>query len=261
MVEEKVEKKGPNPSVGILGYGIVGKALIGLYKNSCFGYPVVKDANQKDQDNFDYSVEMDVLNICIPYDDDFVKVVVDEIKKTKAKLTIIYSAVAPLTTKQIRNKVRRAVIHSPVIGPNKNLHKCLSIFTRFIGAERESDAKLTKEHFSFLDYKRRPIVKIPSVTTEINKLISTTYFGTCIAFADYVDKLCEVYKVPFSSFTEFNEVYNRGYRRKVLKMRKMNRPSLTPPRGPISGSSVVPNTKILQESLNHKILEAILEVK
>ena len=249
-------KNKANSSIGLLGYGVVGQALIGLYKNSCFGYPVVKDLNQN---NFDYDIEMDVLNVCIPYSEDFIKIVVKEIKKTKAKLTIIYSTVAPLTTKEIRKKTKIPVVHSPVRGPHGNLHQCLQIFTRYIGGESLADIKKTKEHFAFLDYKRRPVGYVPAVTTELNKLISTTYFGVCISFADYVDQLCEVYKVPYKTFEDFNESYNRGYRR--LKQRKVNRPTLYPPKGAITGTCVVPNAKILKEILDHKLIESILDVK
>ena len=248
--------KNPNPSVGILGYGTVGKALIGLYKDSCFGYPVVKDLNQN---NFDYDKKMDILNVCIPYCDDFIDIVVDEIRATKADLTIIYSTVEPFTTKKIRAKTRKSVVHSPVRGPHDNLHKSLQIFTKYIGAQNLTDIKKTKEHFRFLDYKRRPVGYTPAVVTELNKLISTTYFGVCIAFTDYVDKLCEIYKVPLNTFEDFNESYNRGYRR--LKMRKINRPTLYPPKGVIGGTCVVPNAKLLKKILNHKLIESILEVK
>lgn len=157
-----MEKKKANPAVGILGYGIVGKALLGLYKTSCFGYPVVKDLNQN---NFDYNTEMDVLNICIPYDEDFIQTVVDEIKQTKAKLTIIYSTVAPFTTKKIKKKSKSSVVHSPVRGPHDVLYKSLQIFTRYIGGENLVDIKKTKDHFRFLDYKRRPIGYTPTVIT------------------------------------------------------------------------------------------------
>lgn len=251
-----MEKKKANTAIGILGYGAVGKALLGLYKTSCFGYPVVKDLNQN---NFDYDVEMDVLNICIPYDENFVKTVVDEIKQTKAKLTIIYSTVAPLTTKEIKKKSKSVVVHSPVRGPHDILYKSLQIFTRYIGGESLADVKKAKDHFGFLDYKRRPVGYTPAVVTELNKLISTTYFGVCIAYTDYVDKLCEIYKVPFKTFEHFNESYNRGFRR--IKQRKVNRPTLYPPKGKIGGVCVIHNTKILKEILDHKLIQSILDVE
>jgi len=251
-----MEKDKHNKNIGVLGYGAVGKALCSLYEESCFGHPVTKDLGHNE---FDYSKEMDVLNVCISYNDDFIDTVSDEIKKTNAKLVIIYSSVPPFTTKDIRNKVDRPVVHSPVRGPHTKLAESLKIFTKYIGAENLVDVKLTKEHFRFLPYKRRPIHFTPSVITELNKLISTTYFGVCISFTDYVYKLCEIYNIPYRAFEEFNESYNRGYRR--LKMRKVNRPTLFPPKGKIGGNCVIPNAKLLQKSLDSDLIKSILKVK
>lgn len=251
-----MSKTKKNKNIGVFGYGAVGKALCELYKESCFGEPVTKDLDHND---FDYSVEMDVLNICIAYNDDFIDVVSEEIEKTNARLTIIYSSVAPFTTKSIKKNVKRSVVHSPVRGPHSKLIKGLEVFTKYIGAEDAFDAKKTKEHFKFLPYKRRVGVYTPAVTTEINKLISTTYFGVCISFADYVKKLCEIYNIPYKSFEDFNESYNRGYRR--LKMRKVNRPTLFPPKGKIGGNCVVPNAKLLQKSLDSELIQSILKIK
>jgi len=245
-----------NKSIGVLGYGSIGKALCEIYKESCFGHPVTKDLDHND---FDYSVKMDVLNVCISYNDNFINTVVEEIKKTEAGLVVIYSSVEPFTTKKIKQEVNRPVVHSPVRGPHSKLIRSLEIFTKYIGAEDLYDAKKAKEHFRFLPYKRRFGVYTPAVVTELNKLVSTTYFGVCLAFTDYVDKLCEIYNVPFNTFEDFNESYNRGYRR--LKMRKVNRPTLRPPKGKIGGNCVGPNAKLLQKSLDSELIKSILEIK
>jgi len=247
-----------NPAIGILGYGTIGQAVRKLYRESCFGEPAVKNRKTKRND-FDYNVEMDVLNVCLLYNERFIDYVIREIEATRARLTIIHSAVAPLTTKAIRQSVRRPVVHSPFRGSHRYPRKSLLSFVKYIGAENLTDAKMAKDHMKFLGYKRRPIVYMPAVTTELNKLISTSYFGVCIAFTNYVSKLCDIYRIPFSSFENFNKTYNWGFGR--LGLRKFSRPTLVPSNGEIGGNNVVPNAKILRRSLKSKLLDSILETK
>ena len=77
--------------IGILGYGEVGKAIAKFYKK-----PLIKDL--KRDDNLENS---DILNICIPYSKNFVKIVREQIKFSKPELTIIHSTVAPGTKKKL----------------------------------------------------------------------------------------------------------------------------------------------------------------
>ena len=211
------------------------------------------------QSNFDYDVEMDVLNICTPYDENFVDTVVDEIRATKAKLTIIYSTVAPFTTKKIRGRVRRAVVHSPVFGTSDRLYKGLRVFNRYIGGQNMADIKAAKDHIAFLGYKRRPIHYIPAVTTEINELITIAYTGVCMSMTDYVSKLLEVYKIPFPIFEKFNEAYNRGMRR--IKLRRFNTPTFMQSGDLIDDNYIMSGTKIIKESLNDELIESVLRLK
>ena len=244
--------QGHRGQIGILGYGVVGKAIEEIYRESFFGQPVIKDL---DRDEFD---GLGILNVCIPYSEDFENIVIKEMEKNKPNLTIIHSTVIPYTTKNIREKTKMYVVHSPIQGQHDNLARSIKIFSKFIGAEKEADAELACEHFKFLGLKKYLVYK-PAVITEINKLVSTTYYGVCIAFTDYIDKLFQKYNIPFKTFEKFNESYNRGYRR--LKLRKVNRPTLIPPRGRIGGSCLVKNTQFIQECLDHKLIQAILEVR
>lgn len=240
--------------IGILGgKGLVGRALSKIYEESIFGKPLIKD---RDIDEFGNN--LDILNICIPWSDDFIDIAVKEILSCKPDLTIVHSTVAPYTTLEIKKRSESLVVHSPVRGTHDNLYRSLKIFGKYVGTDEKEAGGITKEHFKDLGFKKTKIYS-PSIVTELNKLISTTYFGVCIAFTDYVDKLCDQYKIPFSAFEHFNETYNRGYRR--LRMRKVNRPTLYPPKGPIGSTCIIPNAKILQKYLDHKLIQSILEVK
>jgi len=253
-----------NKYVGVMGFDKFSKGLIEFYKESCYGEPVLNDT--KKINTFNYSVSMDVLNVCIPYSRNFNNIVAREIKKTKAKLTIIRSSVAPLTTKRIRDKVNNvrygykiAVVYSPIIGIQGDVRKYFLKFKQFIGYDNECDEKLVREHFSLLRIKKKPCYLKPSVAVEINKLVDTTYSGVCLSFINYIDELFEIYSVPFSSFESYNKSVNFGYHR--LKLRNFGRPIFEPPKGQIKGNTIIPNAILLNKCLKSKIIKNVIDLK
>jgi UDP-N-acetyl-D-mannosaminuronate dehydrogenase len=99
-----------------------------------------------------------------------------------------------------------------------------------------------------------------SRTTEVAKLLDTSYYGVCIAWHDYAKQLCEKHGVNFKEAqTHYNLTYNRGY--EELEKTNVIRPTLTPPEGSIGGHCVVPNAELLREELDSKLLEAITDLK
>ncbi|MFA5299151.1 MAG: hypothetical protein WC389_13165, partial [Lutibacter sp.] len=61
-----MQKKIKRPiKIGILGNGQIGQAISKFYKN-----PLIKDINRDDG-----LIGVDVLHICIPYNENFVKIV------------------------------------------------------------------------------------------------------------------------------------------------------------------------------------------
>lgn len=242
-------------TIGILGFGTVGKSLSEVYSESFYEKPLIKDLDRNE-----FGDKLEVLNICIPWSENFVDIVVKEIRETKPDLTVIHSTVMPTTTRQVRKIVRRAVVHSPIRGIHPNLTASIKThFIKYIGAENAEDGKLAKEHFKFVGIKRTEVL-VPAVITELNKILSTTYYGHCISFTDYVDKICQKYNVSFKTFEKFNQSYNRGYRR--LGMREQtNRPTLYPPKKKIGGTCVRENCEILKQCLNHELIDSILNIK
>ena len=100
---------------------------------------------------------------------------------------------------------------------------------------------------------------MPSKTTELGKLLSTTYYGLCIAWHGEMAKMCKKLKIDFDqTVTDFNKTYNQGY--KKLKMPHVIRPVLYPPKNnKISGHCVIPNAKILQKIFKSGSLEVVLK--
>lgn len=236
-----MENNGKKVLVGILGYGEIGRSLARFYEN-----PKIKDLKRDDG-----LVGVDILHVCIPFDDKFVGIIKKEIKTIKPKLTIIHSTIAPGTTK----KIGGMVVHSPCRGVHPYLYEGLKTFVKYIGADNKEAGEMAKEHLESLGIKTKLVY--PSKTSELAKLFCTTYYGLCIAWHGEMAKICKKEKVNFEDVaTELNKTYNEGY----TKLGKTNvvRPVLSAPEKGIGGHCVIPNTKILKKYYKSKAFDLIL---
>ena len=193
--------------IGILGYGQVGKVIALFYKKKKY-ILLIKDLNR---DDFKKE-KLEILNVCLPYFKNFEKVVSRVIKENKPDLTIIHSTVLPGITKKIIQKTRAKIVHSPVRGIHPKLAQGIKTFVKYIGCENLKVGELVKKHFQKIGIKKVKIIK-PAAITELNKLLDTTYFAHCIVFTDYVREIFQKYKIPFSTFKDFNLSYNDGYKK------------------------------------------------
>lgn len=236
--------KKSSKKIGILGYGEVGQAIAKFYKN-----PKIKDLNIDDG-----LVGVDILHVCIPWSKDFVRIVKSEIKKVKPKLTIINSTVYPGETK----KIGGMVVHSPIRGIHPHLYKGIRTFVKYIGTDNKRAGEMAKTHFKNLGLKVK--VFSPSITTEIGKLLDTTYYGVCIAWHGEMKKICDKAGIKFEdAVTDFNISYNDGY----FKLGKKNvvRPVLSPPEKGIGGHCLIPNAEYINKYCETKMVNALLSYK
>jgi len=233
-----------NTKVGILGFGEVGQALAKFYAK-----PKIKDLNRDD------GLEgVEILHVCIPFTDSFVKTVKREIAAVKPKLTIIHSSVAPGITK----KIGGMTVHSPVRGVHPKLHEGIKTFVKYIGADDKKTGNLAKKHLESLGLKVK--VFYPSATTELGKLLDTTYYGLCIAWHGEMKKMCDKLGVDFdAAVTDFNTTYNAGYTK--LGKKNVIRPVLYPPEGGIGGHCVIPNADILTKHFKSNFLKLVLQYR
>jgi len=233
--------------IGILGFGEVGQAIAKFYGSAGSPQAKIKDLRRDDG-----LAGVEILHICLPWSKNFVKIVKKEIKKIKPKLTIIHSTIEPGTIK----KIGGMVVHSPVRGIHPYLYEGIKTFVKYIGTDNEKAGRLAEKHLKSLGIKTK--VFIPSVTTEIGKLLDTAYYGLCIAWHGEMKKLCDKYKIDFKkAVTDFNKTYNEGYTK--LGKRNVARPVLYPPKDGIDGHCICENAKILKKYFKSKSLDMILK--
>ena len=231
--------------MGILGYGEIGKAVGEFYEKF-----YIKDLKE---DNFPDKI--DILHVCFGMSDSFVMDVVNVAKKHNVGLVIIHSTVPVGTTRAICG-FHKFTVHSPCSGVHPHLHEGLRTFTKFIGANDAVSGSTTAKHFKKLGMNTKVFYK--SETTELMKLLDTTYYGLIIAYHAYANEFCQDLELNFDNvMTEWNKSYNKGY--KKLKKSNVIRPILYPLDGKIGGHCVINNAKLLKQQFGEDpILTSIL---
>lgn len=241
-------------NVGILGYGEIGSSVGKVYEQHSDFNILVKDLNRDDN-----LQNLECLNVCIPYSDKFVDIVLKQVEYSQPNFIIVHSTIIPGTIEKIEEHISTPIAHSPVMGVHPNLYEGIMTFTKFIGANNVSHAKIIQKHLDSLGVKTH--ICTSSKSTELGKLLSTSYYGTIIAAHGEMKKICDEFDVDFSeAVSAFNDVYNTGY----ITLGKTNvvRPILYPPKDDkIGGHCVVPNAKLLKSCLreSNKIIELILK--
>ena len=234
----------------IVGYGQIGKAIFKLYSPKKYNV-YIKDIQL---DNFLVN-DIDIMNICIPYSNNFIDIVKEYINNYNPKISIIHSTVLPGTTKKIK---RFDIAYSPIIGTHPDLFDSIKTFTKFVGANDKSSLKLVKIHFKSLKIKYKIFKN--SETVETAKILSTLYYGMCISFHNDVDLLCKKNNLPFEQvMTEWNTEYNKGY--KLMNKSNVVRPILTSPNGKIGGHCIIKNAEIIKDYFDSKIVDYVLKLK
>tara|TARA_Y100001963_G_scaffold34083_1_gene47252 strand:+ start:1153 stop:1890 length:738 start_codon:yes stop_codon:yes gene_type:complete len=242
-------------TIGVLGYGEIGKSIEEVYKKSKNKYKVqIRDL---DRDNFK---DVDILNVCIPGSEKFIPVVTEVIREFHPELTIIHSSVMPNTTLSVQNLIPSecCVVHSPVRGVHPNLYKGLKTFVKYIGSDYRICGEKANEHLTELGLKTKVVER--SATTELAKLMSTSYYGVVIAWHQEMKDMCDYYNVDFEdAATHWNTTYNEGYTE--LGSPQFVRPVLYPPGKKIGGHCVTPNADLLKTEFESDALDLILKYK
>ncbi len=185
----------------------------------------------------------DILNICLPWGPQFVRIVKGYQKRLKPKITVIHSTVPVGTTAKFKDAV-----HSPILGKHGRMRDDIQTYTKWIGGKGAE-----KVEAFFNDARiRTTTVKTPE-ETELLKLMCLAKYGVSIAFAVYQKKVCDKFNVPFMDAVDWDINYNSG----VLP--SLKRPIIDPPTGGrILGHCVIPGTRILDKQFPSQMLKEVL---
>lgn len=222
--------------VVVVGLGEIGKPLFQLLGEHYEVYGV-------DLAPFDPVTGIDVLHVCYPFQiADFVGETARYIDLFRPALTIINSTVAIGTTRRIAEITRLPVVNSPIRGKHARMIEELRFYTKFVGAVDPMDAARAAEHFALAGMKTK-ILSSPEAT-ELAKLTETTYFGLLIAWAQEVERYCDL---TGADYDEIVAIYD--------EISYLPRVKFFP--GIIGGHCVMPNIEILSQLTRSGLLDAI----
>ena len=214
----------------ICGMGEIGGSLYNIlskhYETRCID--TIREYNLIGKD-----FKVEIMHICFPYSEDFIKEVKRYKKLYKPKYVVIHSTIPVGTSRKCK------AIHSPVEGIHPQLEESIQTFTKFLGG---------KDADKVADYFRRANMRVyitdQSETTEYMKIMSTTFYGMMIEFTKQVKSDCRKLDIPFEMFTLWNINYNESYEK--LGHQEYKKPLLVPIMNKIGAHCVLPNTKLLK---------------
>lgn len=246
-------------TIKIVGIGSVGKALWKLIIEAKSKSFVLKTWDKQCPGD-DGSELADFLHICFPYSDSFINEVLTYYKKHKAKLVIIHSTVKPGTTRKLHLR-GCPVAYSPIIGPHNKLSLIMPLFVTMVAAPQKEVLSQAMEHLGKLGFRLKPVESLEGL--ELGKLLSTLYFGWCVAFQKEARKICKEQSIYDTAYNTFNRVYNENYR----LLEEINesdyyaiRPLLNNMPGGIGGTCIIPNVKLLEEFCPNELSEFLLRM-
>lgn len=191
---------------------------------------------------------LEILHICYPDSDAFVKITRGYIEEYKPRLTIINSSVGVGKTDQCGPHV----VNSPVRGRHPNLETEMLAYPKFIGTDNAADGLLAARHFEDCGWET---VICDAKTTEFLKLISNVHMGLEIAWRQEVERMMDAFRVDKAAYLAWEKSYNAGY--KWSGHDHLIRPLMNP--DPIGGHCILPCTEILLKQFQSQALRFILE--
>lgn len=251
-----------NKNVLVIGAGEIGTSVIGLYSHLSNYTVFYKDINiittdkAIDIDTIEDYIGIDVLHICITYNESFIDVINKYIFKYKPLMTFIHSTVKTGTTRTIVNKTKSKVFYTPVMGIHPNLTKSLKTFKKIVAVIDYDDREMVLNHFN--DIRLTPVFYDNPEEAEAAKLFSTSYYGVIIRFMQDVYEYCETNDLDFDNvYTKTNLIYNEGY--KKMNMEHVVRPVLTYGGRGIGGHCIHENAELISEDMYLPTVETIIE--
>jgi len=218
--------------VKILGYGEIGQAVTKFIERHVGIDLAIEDPAYKlfppQKAKFDYVL------VCIPYSDNFVQIVMKELKVTNH--IIIFSTVPIGTTEQIQKAV-----HIPIEGKHPDLLESLDNWEFFMGY---NDTLTLYDYIEFFSDIGKIVTPVKGTrTTEACKLLSTLIYGVNIEFYRFAENLLKKNNADGKVFQYYNRAYNQLYEH--LGHTGIKRYILEYPEGEIGGHCVVPNAKFI----------------
>ena len=228
----------------VIGMGETGKPLFEILKEA---YPDMIGADWDTGMSPPKPVRF--MHICIPYSENFVRIVKDYQSAYYPRITIIHSTVPIGTTARIPNAV-----HSPIRGRHDRMKDDLLKYRKWVGGYF-SLVNLVVKHMEKAGMKCAIVSK--QEHTEAIKLLCLAKYGTSLAFAQYERSVLEGIGGGFKDIGFLMNTWDADYNEHVGD--NLERPVFYELTDKIRGHCVTQNTRILNEQHPNQMLDEVLK--
>lgn len=231
-----------------VGQGEIGAPLTRLIEQA--GYKVYA----KDIAPLEVNDSIDIMMVSIPFKDksSFIRVVSDYVNQYNPSLVIVNSTTLPGTCKTLATIHGKTMFtHSPTMGRHRKnapemMFEDIKAYPKFIGADTDEAYDLTQKLFLSIGLNSKRMST--TATSELAKLLETTYSGILIGWAQESDSICKLYNVDRSETLQMIEYANQRI--------EFKRPTDIFP-GFIGGHCIMPNIALLLQEIESDYLEAV----
>ena len=226
----------------IVGAGEIGKSMFSVLDGKFDVHIRDKDSGPTGQFNY--------LHVCIPYSEEFLSEVERYDYEYSPKIIVIHSTVPLGTIRKLGDKA----VHVPIRGKHPNLAESIRKFRLYVGGNnRDYVTEIADMFRQVVDDVYMIDTTYPPETTELLKIMCTTYYGWNILFEKEMYRLCNELGVPYEVvYTDLNRTYNLGYTK--AGMGQFTRPVLDHMPGPIGGHCVSNNCRLFPDSYITKLI-------
>ena len=182
----------------------------------------------------------DFLHVCIPFGPSFIEAVNAYIVHLDPETVVVHSTVPVGTTRELAGG---DAVHSPVEGLHPHLGESIKTFTKHFGGKNATAAAAP---FADLGIKTKTHNK--PETTELQKLLGTSWYGIALMVAREQAKICRQLGLSYQEVVQgYTKDYNDGYA--ALDHAHFTRPILHPPGDKIGGHCIAQNLPLLVKSV------------
>jgi len=161
-----------------------------------------------------------IIHVCIPYSDEFEKIVLDYCDQLEPKMVLIHTSCPPGTTFKLWAKIMNLdyaikkysekmdviiVAHCPINGQHPQMEKDIRRYTMFVGAVGIQGAEVC-EYLGY--YGINTYLCDGAWSTEYAKLISTEFLRTQIKFFQKMKEYCKGHPSIWAETIEFFKAIN-----------------------------------------------------
>jgi hypothetical protein len=219
----------------IVGYGEIGKSVYAVLNKKYNVFSI-------DINNTEKIENIDVMHICFPYSENFVKEVKRYKKLYKPTYVVIHSTVPVGTSHKCKAH------YSPVRGIHPHLEKSLETFIKYLAP----NCDYLKSYFENAGIPIEQTEK--TQTLEAMKLYCTTIYALNVIAEKEVWAFCQKHGLDYNIvYKESNKTYNEGYAK--LGFPQYVRYMLDHKDGKIGGHCLIPNCKLLKTDVSKFILK------